>query len=136
MVDSETSRDAQAGYKHSRLAGLDGPQLLKRGLHGVVVHLVRAQMAADHRGDPEALQRRAQAAASADRLLVCLARLADVRTELGVQLVACYTGLQRLIREALSDTGDNARDRLAQAVVRARTLEHVLGTASTEASHD
>lgn len=140
-VEESHARDAQTSYRQGRLAGLDGAEMLQRGLHGIVVHLIRAQLAATRpedpaEDDPASMFLKAEAAASADRLLAFMAQLADTRTDLGERLVRCYTRLQRLVASGLASTGEVAEQAFALAVVEARALEYSFAVETLETSYD
>lgn len=135
-VEESHARDAQTSYRQGRLAGLDGAEMLQRGLHGIVVHLIRAQLAATRPEDPASMFLKAEAGASADRLLAFMAQLADTRTDLGERLVRCYTRLQRLVASGLASTGEVAEQALALAVVEARALEYSFAVETLETSYD
>lgn len=134
MADMPSICDAQAGYRRANVAGLGGQDTLQRGLHAIVLYLVRAQAAVEHvHTDPDAERRALHAAASADRLLTFMARIADPTTDLGSRLIRCYVGIQLLITRALPAIDTAADDVFGQAIVQARVLEHSL---SSPKGHD
>lgn len=127
MVNTSNASEAQVGYRRANVAGLSGRDTLQRGLHAIVLYLVRAQAAAVHaHADPDASRRALRAAASADRLLTFMARIADPATDLGSRLIRCYAGIQLLIARALPAIDKAADDVFGQAILQARALEHSL----------
>ncbi|HEX7323881.1 MAG TPA: hypothetical protein VF292_00825 [Rhodanobacteraceae bacterium] len=125
MVDEPMAYAAQQGYRKANVSGLSAQATLERGLHAIVLYLVRAQTAAGRMPrDPDARPRALRSAASADRLLTFMARIADPATDLGRRLIKCYVGIQVLIAHALTALDSTADAAFGHAIVQARALEH------------
>ena len=123
MVDTTYVGSASQGYRNNTVAGLAEPDMLEKGLHGIVVYLNRAKiLASQEQGEAHGYQK-AQALADADQLLTFLLRLADTDTEMGSTLANCYTGVQQLISSALISEGDESMRALDDALDQARALE-------------
>lgn len=109
---------AAQGYRAASLAGLSDAGMLKKGLHGVVVHFQRAVAVSD-----EERACRATHLAKADQLLNFLGRIADKENELGRALTQAYTKLQYLVSVALAGNTEAATEVIESALLQARELE-------------
>ena len=125
MANQAAAGQAMQGYRSNAVAGLSETQMLTKGVHGLVVHLKRADLAAAGEG-ADANAARAQHLAAADRLLVFLMGIADVKSELGSKLAQCYTGIQQLIGGALGGAGMESKEALGSALDQAKALERAL----------
>ncbi|HYW77302.1 MAG TPA: hypothetical protein VFA48_11895 [Gammaproteobacteria bacterium] len=125
---------AMQGYRSNAVAGLSETQMLSKGLHGLVIHLKRASLAADNE-QAGGEGTRAQHLAAADRLLVFLMGIADVKTELGSKLAQCYTAIQQLIGAALGGAGKEPTEALGSALEQARALERALSATVGDDRH-
>lgn len=125
MVSGAPLGQASQGYRSNAVAGLSEEQMLSKGLHGLVVHLKRA-VRASGADAANAQAGRAQHLAAADRLLVFLMGLADIRTELGSRLIQCYAAIQQLVGGALGGKASESGQALDDALEQARALEQAL----------